>query len=165
MNKKIFLTFRTLFYIFLALLLFKEIFNNLTTYEYSLSLPFSRFFLYYLPPIFSLDFPSFSLPIWINILFILNILILIFSPLFSLKLNNLILSKILTLYTIAIDFFTLIILFINFKLIEIDKIKFLPISQYYYYNLTFILFFITFFVFLNNIYSNLKKLKMLKKKS
>lgn len=150
MNKKIFFLLRTLLYSLLLIIIFKTILELATSFQYKFVLPLPLLILYYIPPLIS----SISAPIWLNILFFINILVLIVEPLYIKKFNFK-LNIILGVIHIFLNSLILIYLFLNFKLIEIDRNIFLPISEIYYYKLTFFLFITYFIILIYNIYSKL----------
>lgn len=106
--------------------------------------------LHRMPPLISYV----TAPLWMNVLFFINFLLLILEPLyiknFKYKFN-----VILAVMHIFLNSVFLIYLFLNFKLIEIDRNIFLPVSEIYYYKLTFYLFITYFSIVIYNSYDNL----------
>lgn len=151
MNKKVFFLLRTLLYSLLLVIIFKTILELATSFQYKFELPLPLLMLYYIPPLIS----SISAPIWLNILFFINILVLIVEPLYIKKINYQ-MNIILDVVSIFLNSILLIYLFLNFKLIEIDRNIFLPVSEIYYYELTFFLFITYFIILIYNIYFKLK---------
>lgn len=151
MNKRFFLIVRTLLYIFLLIIILKTILELTTSFQYKFVLPLPLLILYYIPPLIS----SISAPIWLNILFFINFLMLILEPL-SIKKFNYKINTIYTIINIFLNSIFLIYLFLNFKLIEIDRNIFLPVSEIYYYKLTFYLFIAYFSIVIYTTYDKLQ---------
>lgn len=154
MKKKIFLLLKTILYLLLLLIILKTILELTTSFQNKFNLPLSLEILYFIPPLIS----SITAPIWLNILFFINILLLIVEPLYIKTLNYKI-RVLLNTINISLNSILLIYLFLNFKFIEIDKSTFLPLSSIFYYRLTFYLFLTYFIILFYNIYSKFKFIK------
>lgn len=151
MNKKIFFLLKTLLYSLLLIIIFKTILELATSFQYKFELPLPLVVLHCMPPLIS----YITAPLWMNVLFFINILLIILEPLYIKKFNFK-LNIILCVIHIFLNSLILIYLFLNFKLIEIDRNIFLPISEIYYYKLTFFLFITYFIILIYNVYSKLK---------
>lgn len=151
MNKKIFFLLRTLLYSFFLIIIFKTILELATSFQYKFELPLPLVVLHCMPPLIS----YITAPLWINVLFFINILFIILEALYIKKFNFK-LSIILSVIHIFLNSLILIYLLLNFNLIEIDRNIFLPVSEIYYYKLTFFLFITYFTILIYNIYSKLK---------
>lgn len=151
MNKKIFFLLRTLLYSFFLIIIFKTILELATSFQYKFELPLPLVVLHCMPPLIS----YITAPLWINVLFFINILFIILEPLYIKKFNFK-LSIILGVIHIFLNSLILIYLLLNFNLIEIDRNIFLPVLEIYYYKLTFFLFITYFIILIYNIYSKLK---------
>lgn len=151
MNKKIFFLLRTLLYSFFLIIIFKTILELATSFQYKFELPLPLVVLHCMPPLIS----YITAPLWINVLFFINILFIILEALYIKKFNFK-LSIILSVIHIFLNSLILIYLLLNFNLIEIDRNIFLPFSEIYYYKLTFFLFITYFTILIYNIYSKLK---------
>lgn len=147
--KKIFLTIRNVFYIFLLLALFRSISGNLIEFPTN---PVTMF-IYRIPPLFSV----YQLPIILPILFCINIVFIMFSSKIIKSIKNRKTLKIIYIFSIIIDILMILILFINYKVLIIDRNVYLPVFYTYYYYLTYALFISSFISLINNIVYNLKQ--------
>lgn len=150
MKKKIFLTFRTLIFLSLSFIIFYNFFKYSNIINLSPSL--IEDILSYTPPLLAYNPP----PLFLNIIFFITSIFLIFQPFLRKYLKNIYFKSFLKTYLLITDFLLFYFLFINFQLLLNHKVI-LPSPSFFYYKFVYYLYVFYFIILIYNFYNTLKK--------